>query len=91
MPKHAIQRDFFASMADPQAFRTLFEHLSGVFFFVKDAEGRMIAASGPILQRLGLTDEREIIGQTDDAFFPPEIAAASVPTTGRSSRPASLW
>jgi len=75
MPKHAIQRDFFASMADPQAFRTLFEHLSGVFFFVKDAEGRMIAASGPILQRLGLTDEREIIGQTDDAFFPPEIAA----------------
>ena len=45
MPKDAIQSDFFASMADPQGFRALFEHLPGVFFFVKDAEGRMIAAS----------------------------------------------
>jgi len=75
MPKHAIQRDFFASMADPQAFRALFEHLPGVFFFVKDAEGRMIAASAPILERLGVAGERDIVGKTDDAFFPPEIAA----------------
>ena len=40
-------------MADPQAFRHLFEHLPGVYFFVKDAGGRMIAASSPILERLG--------------------------------------
>ena len=63
-------------MAEPQAFRLLFEHLPAVFFFVKDAAGRMIAASSPILERLGLTKERDIVGKTDDAFFPPEIAAA---------------
>ena len=51
-----LQAEFFAAMADVQAFRVLFEHLPGVFFFVKDAEGRMIAASGPILERLGLAD-----------------------------------
>lgn len=63
-------------MAEPQAFRLLFEHLPGIFFFVKDAGGRMIAASGPILERLGLSKERDIVGKTDNAFFPPEIAAA---------------
>jgi len=75
MPGRSLQSSFFASMADPQAFRALFEHLPGVFFFVKDTRSRMIAASGPILERLGIADEREIIGKTDDAFFPPEIAA----------------
>jgi AraC-like DNA-binding protein len=70
-----LQAEFFGAMADVQAFRALFEHLPGVFFFVKDAEGRMIAASGPILERLGVADEREIVGKTDDDFFPPEIAA----------------
>ncbi len=75
MPDRGLQSDFFAAMADPQGFKALFEHLPGVFFFVKDLEGRMIAASRPILERLGLKGERDIIGATDDAFFPPEIAA----------------
>lgn len=76
MGKRDLQSEFFASMADPQAFRFLFEHLPGIFFFVKDTDGRMIAASSPILERLGLSKEREIVGKTDDAFFPPEIAEA---------------
>ena len=75
MPTHALQSDFFVSMADPQGFRALFEHLPGVFFFVKDADGRMMAANAPILERLGVAGERDIVGKTDDAFFPPEIAA----------------
>lgn len=74
MAKRDLQTQFFASMADPQGFKALFEHLPGVFFFVKDVEGRMVAASGPILERLGLKREREIVGATDDDFFPPEIA-----------------
>jgi PAS domain S-box-containing protein len=76
MGRRDLQAEFFASMAEPQAFRLLFEHLPGVFFFVKDAGGRMIAASSPILERLGLSREREIVGKTDDEFFPAEIAAA---------------
>jgi PAS domain S-box-containing protein len=76
MGNRNLQADFFASMAEPQAFRLLFEHLPGIFFFVKDAGGRMIAASGAILERLGLSKERNMVGKTDDDFFPPEIAAA---------------
>ena len=53
MPKPSLQSGFFASMADPQAFPSLFEHLRGVFFFVKNADGPMIAANAPILERFG--------------------------------------
>lgn len=76
MAKRDWQAEFFAEMADPQAFRPLFEHLPGIFFFVKNDESRLIAASSPILERLGLSSERDIVGTTDDDFFPREIARA---------------
>ena len=70
-----FQAEFFASMAEPQTFRLLFEHLPGIVF-AKDAGGRMIAASGPIVERLGFSKERDRVGKTDGDLFPPEIAAA---------------
>ena len=51
--KH-LQSAFFTSMNDPQAFRLLFEQQPDVFFFVKDRESRLIAASEPMWIRLGL-------------------------------------
>ena len=77
MPKPSLQSQFFASMAEPQDFRVMFEHLPGVFFFVKDDQGRMIGASTSFLERLGIRCESAIVGATDDDFFPPEIARAS--------------
>ena len=61
-------------MADPMAIRRLFEHLPGVYFFVKDCESRMIAASPAIFERLGVGSEAEMIGKTDGEFFPAHIA-----------------
>jgi hypothetical protein len=37
MVRRNLQAEFFAAMADEQAFRGMFEHLPNVFFFVKDA------------------------------------------------------
>ena len=76
MPSRDIQADFFARIADPQAVRAIFEHLPGVFFFVKDAEGRHIAANSVTFERFGIKDERELIGAMDEKFFPPEVAKA---------------
>ena len=45
MPPKFIQRAFFASMTDPQAFRLMFDQQPNVFFFVKTRESRLIAAS----------------------------------------------
>jgi hypothetical protein len=48
MSPKSIQNAFFASMTDPQAFRLMFDQQPNVFFFVKDRESRLIAASLPM-------------------------------------------
>ncbi len=72
--KLAMQRDFLAQLGSEQQFRQLFEHLPGVYFFVKDEHSRMICASRPIVERLGCSREEEVIGSDDFDFFPPQVA-----------------
>lgn len=69
-----FQREFFQRMGGPQQFQQLFEHLPGVYFFVKDRQSRMVCASQPFWEHLGATSEAEIIGRTDDDFFPQHAA-----------------
>ncbi len=71
-----LQAEFFARIADPQAVREIFEHLPGVFFFVKDDQGRHIAANSVTFTRFGIRHERELVGQLDEKFFPEELARA---------------
>jgi hypothetical protein len=52
MSPKSIQSAFFASMTDPQAFRLIIDQQPNVFFFVKDRESRLIAASLPMYSRL---------------------------------------
>lgn len=76
MNQNSIQRDFFESIADTQGVRAIFEHMPSVFFFMKDAQGRHIAANSATFERFGISCEEELIGQFDEKFFPPEIALA---------------
>ena len=71
-----LQKDFFASMADPQAFKLMFDQQPNVFFFVKDRQSRLIAASAPMLTRLGLEREVDLIGRPDEDFYPAHAAKA---------------
>src|SRR5262245_637351 len=85
----AFQRRFFARMGGRQHFQQLFEHLPGVYFFVKDRQSRMVCASQPFWEHLGAESETEIIGRTDHEFFPQHAADhfqrddALVMSTGR--------
>ena len=78
MRESRLQRKFFDQMADPHAFRFIFEHLPGVYFFVKDRAGRMISASPTILKRLGLEREDDFIGATDHEMYPVHLADAYI-------------
>ena len=71
-----IQADFFARMEGSQTLRELFEHIPGVFFFVKDAEGRHITANRAILRRYGVKNEQELVGALAEDCFPAEVAKA---------------
>lgn len=61
-------------MGGTQQFQRLFEHLPGVYFFVKDRHSRMVCASQPFWEHLGAKAETEIIGRTDHEFFPRHAA-----------------
>jgi AraC-like DNA-binding protein len=74
MSQNKIQSDFYASLDDPLAIWSIFNHLTDVFFFVKDTKSRLIAASRSILDRLNVKNESDIIGTNDDDFFPEAIA-----------------
>ena len=69
-----LQAAFFARMGGRQQFQGLFEHLPGVCFFVKDAEGRFMAANGLCLRRMGFSAEAEVIGKTDADVHPERVA-----------------
>ena len=76
MSSKSIQKAFFASMTDPQAFRLMFDQQPNVFFFVKDLESRLIVVSEPMLTRLGHEHEVDVIGQLDVNFYPEQVAKA---------------
>lgn len=74
MSESRLQSEFFARLVEPHIFRTMFDHLPNVYFFVKDRESRLIAASKTIYERLRVKSESEIIGALDEDLFPPQIA-----------------
>ena len=69
-----FQQDFFVRLGGPHQFQQLFEYLPGIYFFVKDRQGRMVCASQQFWEHLGATSEAAIIGRTDDDFFPQHAA-----------------
>ena len=52
----------------------LFGHMPGSLFFVKDREGRYLAANEELVRLFGATNEAEVIGCTDADFLPAYIA-----------------
>ncbi|MFN5804690.1 MAG: helix-turn-helix domain-containing protein [Opitutales bacterium] len=59
-----------------ESVRALFEHLPGVMFFAKDAQGRFMAANLAFAQRCGCKDVASLLGRTDFDIFPVELAKA---------------
>lgn len=72
--RREFQAAFFEKMGGPQQFQALFGHLPDVHFFAKDTEGRFVASSTGVLQKLSFRREEEVIGLTDADIHPPRIA-----------------
>ncbi len=63
-----------ATRASEAKYRTLVENLEQCVF-LKDAESRFVAVNRPLCHALGVADESQVVGRTDDHFYPPELAA----------------
>lgn len=73
MANNDLQQRFYAGMADPQQFLALFEQLPGVFFLVKDLQGRFITANAATRERLGAKDLAAFVGTTDADYIANEL------------------
>ncbi|MEM9160816.1 MAG: AraC family transcriptional regulator [Verrucomicrobiota bacterium] len=51
----------------------LFTYLDDVYFFMKDKEGRFVAANSLQLKKMGLGLEGDLIGKRDTDFFPQSM------------------
>jgi len=73
------ERECWLSKVHPSAhFHTLFDHLPGVCFYCKDAQGRFMLVSRGFLQNYQLRHEREILGLTDFDVAPQHMASGYV-------------
>lgn len=68
------QRSFLDQIGPGSPFYRLFEHLPGISFFAKNAQFELVCANSAFLERLGFTNENDIIGKTDYELFPKSLA-----------------
>ena len=61
--------------AERSLLRTLVDHLPDAIY-VKDAAGHKTMANPADLRCTGAASEADLLGKTDDEFYPPEVAAA---------------
>jgi PAS domain S-box-containing protein len=69
-----LSRNFLSRIDTPAGFDVLFEHLSDVYFFVKDGEGRFVRVNQGFVKLVRATREEEVIGAKDSDFFPADLA-----------------
>lgn len=94
----ALRERFLAAVRPDSHFGRLFDPLPDLYFFAKDAEGRVMAANPPLWRRFGFSSEAEILGKTDFDFLPRSLAEKyraddrAVMTSGRPAlRLVELW
>ncbi|MDB4386683.1 AraC family transcriptional regulator [Akkermansiaceae bacterium] len=69
-----FQASFLSQMKNHQGTRSLFENLPGVLFYIKNRKRQFIAANRMLVNRLGLASELEIVGTSDEDYFPTELS-----------------
>lgn len=76
LPSHKrFQEDFFRNLGATQ-FKGLLEFLPELEFFIKDKEGRFVAASNATRQRWGIKAEEDIVGRLDVDVHPSPASSA---------------
>ncbi len=68
-----FRRSFFAQLEGPLVAEELFDHVRDVVFFVKDREGRYVAANQTLVHRCGFRQREELLGKRADEVFPPPL------------------
>jgi PAS domain S-box-containing protein len=66
----ALQRELFTQLAAPLTGEALFDCLTDLVFFIKNARGEYVVVNQEIVERCGCREKRELIGRKADEVFP---------------------
>ena len=72
----ALRKSFFDSLGSILPVDRLFDGVSDIVFFIKDAGGRYMAVNDTLAARCGLAGKDEAIGRTTEELFPPPLGDA---------------
>lgn len=73
-PPQLLRSNFLSAIDPDRHFYRVLDHISGILFFAKDQEGRLLAANRGLLRRYGFMREEEILGKTDFDLLPRSLA-----------------
>jgi PAS domain S-box-containing protein len=68
-----LQTELFRQLAEPFTGETLFDCLSDLVFFIKNARGEYVVVNQAMVERCGRRDKEELIGRRADEVYPPPL------------------
>lgn len=71
---HSIQTRMIRAIGNHAGFPALFDNLDRVAFFLKNSDFEIVFANRFFYERLGFTEESEIVGKNDHELFPKPLA-----------------
>jgi AraC-like DNA-binding protein len=73
MTAASSQPGFFAQLAEPFTGEDLFDSLTDLVYFLKNARGQYVVVNQALVERCGFRDKRELIGRTADEVYPAPL------------------
>ncbi len=70
MKEAELQAELFRELAEPFSAESLFDCLSDVVFFIKNARSEYVVVNQTLVERCGRRDKSELIGRKADEVFP---------------------
>lgn len=67
------QKELFEQLARPFTGEELFDSLTDLVYFLKNARGQYMIVNQALVERCGLREKRELIGRTADQVYPPPL------------------
>lgn len=65
--------DLFAQLGEPFTGEALFDCLTDLVFFIKNARGEYVVVNQEMVNRCGRREKRELIGRKADEVYPPPL------------------
>lgn len=78
MLTEADRTAFFQQVRSPLSLERLFDHIDDMAYFIKDIQGRYLAANQTLLTRCGVATREEFIGRTAAELFPSPLGQSFV-------------